>query len=82
MNDLSYKSFKAEALKDPDTKKEYENLLQKDKEFNPYKFVKDRKQIRPFNEEGKKDGNWNYVHETDVWDLIGKMQNEKEKKNV
>jgi len=33
MNDLNYKSFKAEVLKDPDTKKEYENLLQKKKEM-------------------------------------------------
>ena len=44
------------------------------KDFNPYEFVNKRKQLRPFNEEGKKDGNWNYVHETDVWDLIKRLQ--------
>jgi len=43
------------------------------KEFDPYKFVQERKESRPFNDRNERDGNWNYIHQTDVWSLIERM---------
>ena len=46
------------------------------KKFDPYKFVQEKKVLRPFDENGEKDGTWNYMHETDVWTLIKLLQTE------
>ena len=42
--------------------------------FDPYKFVQDRTEVRPFNKDGNRDRNWDYVHVTDVWTLIERLQ--------
>lgn len=52
------------------------------KDFNPYQFVQDRKQFRPFDKDGQKDGNFNYMHEVDVWTLIERMQSAKDTEPV
>ena len=43
-----------------------------------FKFVNEKKECRPYTEDGVKDGNWDYIHRTFVWDLIDNIFNSKE----
>lgn len=40
---------------------------------NPYEYIKNNQEIRPFNEKGEKDGNFNYVHQTIAWNLASEI---------
>ncbi len=42
--------------------------------FDPYKFIQEKKEFRPFNERARRDGNYDYIHITDVFTLIDRMQ--------
>jgi len=44
--------------------------------FNPYQFIQEKIEIRPFNENAEKDGNWMFIHEVHVWTLIDRLRAE------
>ena len=48
--------------------------------FDPYQFVTDNLEPRPFDKDKHRDGNVNYVHQCDVWTLIERIQSENNKK--
>ncbi len=40
---------------------------------NPYEYIKSKIENRPFNKEGKKDGNHNYIHNVDIFKLADRI---------
>ena len=49
------------------------------KKFDPYEFLNENLEPRPFDNDKNRDGNVNYIHQCDVWTLIEKMQSENNK---
>jgi len=41
------------------------------------KWLEDNTQVRPYNENGEKDGNWNFIHRIAVSLLISKLRSKK-----
>lgn len=45
-------------------------------EIDMIQWIKEHLDIRPFNADGKKDGNFNYIHQQHVLDLFFKFRNQ------
>ena len=43
-------------------------------DFNPYQFIADNIEKRPFDETGKEDGSYNFIHRCDAITLVERMK--------
>lgn len=44
------------------------------KPYHWYQFIRDRLSTRPYNEHHKKDGNYNYIHQTDAFVIVEEVE--------